>query len=78
MAISYNGLWKLLIDRGVGKVELARRTGIGTATLAKMGKGEDVSLKTLEKICKELGGGVTFGDLVQYIPDPNVGSADAQ
>ena len=69
MAISYNGLWKILIDRGIGKVELAQQTQIGTATLAKMSKGEPVSLSTLERICKTLGGGVTFGDLVQYIPD---------
>ena len=44
MAISYNGLWKLLIDKGMTKVQLRDAVGMGPGTLAKMGKGQRVSL----------------------------------
>ena len=55
MAISYNGLWKLLIDKGMTKVQLRDAVGMGPGTLAKMGKGQRVSLEVLEKICEEVG-----------------------
>ena len=40
MAISYNGLWKILIDNGMKKGDLKRRTGISSGTIAKMTNGE--------------------------------------
>ncbi|MBC8587719.1 MAG: helix-turn-helix transcriptional regulator [Desulfitobacteriaceae bacterium] len=67
MAISYNGLWKLLIDKGMSKVELRDAVGMGPGTLAKMGKNQRVSLEVLEKICKELD--CNFGDVIEYIKD---------
>lgn len=67
MAISYNGLWKLLIDKGMSKVELRDAVGMGPGTLAKMGKNQRVSLEVLEKICKELG--CTFSDIIDYKND---------
>ncbi len=54
MAVSYNGLWKLLIDKNMKKVDLIDRIGISSSTLAKMSKGEIVSMNVLEKICDEL------------------------
>ena len=54
MAISYNGLWKILIDNGMKKGDLKRRTGISSGTIAKMTNGEAVTLTVLEKICNEL------------------------
>jgi len=51
MKASYNGLWKLLIDKGLHKQDLVEGAGISSATVAKMGKGEPVSSKVIEKIC---------------------------
>ncbi|MCI8284889.1 MAG: helix-turn-helix domain-containing protein [Clostridia bacterium] len=56
--ISYDKLWKTLIDRHMNKTELRERIGISNATLAKMGKNEPVNLKIIEAICKELDCGV--------------------
>jgi len=51
MKISYNGLWKLLIDRNMQKKDLIESLSLSSTTVAKMGKGEKVSLEVLEKIC---------------------------
>ena len=51
MAISYNKLWTLLIDKDMKKNDLRRLTGISTNALAKMGKNQNVSTKVIEKIC---------------------------
>ena len=54
MSISYNGLWKMLIDKNLKKVDLIERLEISSSTIAKMTKNEVVSLRVLEKICREL------------------------
>ena len=54
MTVSYNRLWKLLIDRNIKKSQLREMAGIGTTTLAKLGKNEKVSLDVLESICTAL------------------------
>ena len=54
MAISYNRLWKQLIDKNMTKTELRLKADIGTSTLAKLGKNEQVSLDVLLRICKVL------------------------
>ena len=54
MAVSYNKLWKLLIDKGMTKTELRLQTDISTATLAKMSKNEVVSMEVMLRICKVL------------------------
>jgi len=56
--ISYDRLWKTLIDKHLNKTELRDRIGISNATLAKLGKNESVSLKIIEAICKELQCGI--------------------
>jgi putative transcriptional regulator len=50
MAVSYNRLWKLLIDKGITKTEMRKAAGISTNVLAKMGKNESVSMETLARI----------------------------
>lgn len=50
MAVSYNKLWKLLIDKGITKTEMRKRAGLSTNVLAKMGKNETVSMETLARI----------------------------
>ena len=62
MGISYNNLFKLLIDRGWSKTEFARKVGISSNTLAKLSKNEPVSLEVLVRICQPL------GDVVQILP----------
>lgn len=54
MAISYNNLWKTLIDRGINKRVLCEKVGMSSSTVAKMAKGESVTLAVIERICKEL------------------------
>ena len=54
MAISYNNLWKLLIDKGLNKGDLRNMTGISSSTVAKMTNGEAVTLTVIEKICNKL------------------------
>ena len=67
MSISYNGLWKLLIDKNLKKVDLIERLEISSNTIAKMTKNEAVSLRVLEKICRELD--CDFGDIIHYVKD---------
>ena len=52
MTVSYNGLWKIMIDKGLQKQDLVNKAGLSSATVAKMGKGEPVSNKVLEKLVK--------------------------
>ena len=54
MAVSYNKLWKTMIDKGVNKSELCKKIKISSSTMAKMTNDEPVTLSTLEKICIEL------------------------
>ena len=51
MSISYNILWKLLIDKNMSKTDLRIKADIGTATLAKLGKNQPVSMDVLMRIC---------------------------
>jgi len=50
MAVNYNKLWKLLIDKGMTKTEMRKQAGLSTNVLAKMGKNETVSMETLARI----------------------------
>ena len=54
MAVSYNKLWKLLIDKGMTKTELRLKTDMSTSTLAKMSKNEVVSMDIMLRICEVL------------------------
>ena len=65
MALSYNKLWKLLIDKGMTKTQMRLKADISTTTLAKLGKNETVSMEVLLKICKVLDCNV--GDIMDVI-----------
>ena len=54
MAISYKKLWKLLIDKDMKKKDLCAAAGISHASVAKLGKNENVNTEILEKICRAL------------------------
>ena len=67
MAVSYNKLWKLLIDKEMKKVDLHDQAGLTTNVLAKLGKNEHVSTQSLEKICRILE--CEVGDILEFIPN---------
>ncbi len=63
MAISYDRLWKLLVDRKMNRTELKEASGISFNVLARMGKDESISFESMEKICSALG--CDIGDIVE-------------
>lgn len=65
MTVSYNGLWKLLIDKNKKKTDLIEEIGISSSTLAKMSSGKEVSMSVLGKICETYN--CDFGDLINYV-----------
>lgn len=69
MKISYKKLWKLLIDKGMKKIDLLEKASISTSTLAKLGKDEYVSMEALVKICTALN--VNIGDIVDLVKEDN-------
>ena len=69
MAISYNKLWKLLIDKKMSTAELRREVGIAPNTMTRLRKDEEVSLSVLNKICSALE--VDIGDVMEFLPDNN-------
>ena len=71
MPISYNKLWKLLIDRKMSKADLRRAAGITPNTMTKLNRDEEVTLETLGKICRVLGANI--GDIVDIVPDASQG-----
>ena len=75
MAISYNRLWKRLIDHDLSKTDMMRRANISTNVLARLGKGAPVSMESMEKICKILN--CNIGDVMEFVPDNENGGKDA-
>ncbi len=64
MALSYNKLWKLLIDKGINKTQLRDATHMSSSTMAKIGNNQVVALPVLEKICAELE--CNIGDIMEF------------
>jgi len=64
MSVSYNRLWKLLIDKNMSVAEMRRAADIAPNTVTRMKKDQEVTLTVLEKICKVLD--ADFGDIVEY------------
>jgi DNA-binding Xre family transcriptional regulator len=67
MAASYKKLWKLLIDRDLLKRDLCRMASISSASMAKLGKGENVNTDILLRICAALE--VDIADIMEVVPD---------
>ena len=67
MAVNYNKLWKLLIDKGMTKTEMRKQAGISTNVLAKMGKNETVSMDTLARIAAVMGCGLDVIVLINAV-----------
>ena len=67
MAVSYNRLWKLLIDKKMSKADLRKQAGLALNTMTKLRRDEPVAMVVLEKICATLD--TDFGDIVEYIKE---------
>ena len=67
MAVSYNKLWKLLIDKNMKKKELGEAVGISNSLIAKLGKNENVTVDVLVRICSALDCGID--DIMELVPD---------
>ena len=65
MSVSYDRLWKILIDKKMKRSDLKYAAGISFNVLAKMGRNEFVSMESLFKICMTLG--CNIGDIVEFI-----------
>ena len=64
MKISYNGLWKIMIDKNMQKKDLIDKVGLSSTTIAKMGKGEKVSLDVIERVCDHFD--CNIGDVISF------------
>ena len=69
MSVSYNKLWKLLIDKGMNKTELGKKAGVSTSTISKLSKNETINMESLMKICRMIG--CDIGDIVEMIDENN-------
>ena len=67
MAVSYNKLWKLLIDKKMSKADLRKAADIAPNTMTKLRRDEPVTLAILGKICNVLE--CDYGDIMTYVPD---------
>lgn len=67
MAVSYNKLWKLLIDKKMSKADLRKAADIAPNTMTKLRRDEPVTLAILGKICNVLK--CDYGDIMTYVPD---------
>lgn len=67
MKTDYKKLWKLLIDKEMSKSDLRRITGISTTSMAKLGRGDAVSLEVLKKVCQALH--CNIGDIMDILPE---------
>ncbi len=67
MAVSYNKLWKLLVDKKMSKADLRRAADLAPNTMTKLRRDEPVAMIVLEKICAALQ--ADFGEIMSYVPD---------
>ena len=70
MAISYNKLWKLLVDKKMSKADLRKAAAIAPNTMTRLRRDEEVTLSVLSKICSTLN--VDIGDIMEFMPEANL------
>ena len=70
MAISYNKLWNLLVDKKMSKADLRKAAGIAPNTMTRLRRDEEVTLAVLNKICSTLN--VDIGDVMEFMPEINL------
>ena len=69
MHFSYDKLWKLLIDKKINKQTLKEISKVSSASMAKLGKGQNVTTDVLLRICTALD--CQIGDIMEIVPDEN-------
>ena len=69
MAVSYNRLWKLLVDKKMSKADLRKKADIAPNTMTKLRRDEAVNLAILGRICKTLE--CDIGDIMEFIEEEN-------
>ena len=74
MAISYNKLWKLLVDKKMSKADLRTAAGIAPNTMTRLRRDEEVTLSVLNRICIVLD--VNIGDVMEFTNDERNGEYD--
>lgn len=67
MTISYNRLWKLLVDRKMSKADLRKIAGIAPNTMTKLRRDQEVTLTVLGRICDVLN--INIGDIMEFLPE---------
>ena len=70
MAISYNKLWKLLVDKKMSKADLRKAAGIAPNTMTRLRRDEEVTLSVLSQICSTLN--VDIGDIMEFMLEANL------
>lgn len=76
MYISYNKLWKLLIDRNMNKQALKAAANVSSASIAKLGKGDNITTDVLLKICTALNCDIT--DIMELMPGENPNQSESE
>lgn len=67
MNVSYNLLWKLLVDKKMSKADLRKAAGIAPNTMTKLRRDQEVSISVLGRICEVLGANI--GQVMEFVPD---------
>lgn len=67
LTISYNRLWKILVDRKMSKADLRKIAGIAPNTMTKLRRDQEVTLTVLGRICDVLN--VNIGDIMEFLPE---------
>lgn len=67
MAVQYNKLWKLLVDKKMSKADLRRTADISPNTMTKLNRDEIVALPILDRICETLD--VDYGDIIEHVKE---------
>ena len=67
MAISYNKLWKLLVDKKMSKADLRKAAGIAPNSMTRLRRDEEVTLAVLNRICVTLD--VNIGDVMEFVQE---------
>ncbi len=67
MAVQYNKLWKLLVDKKMSKADLRKQADISSNTMTKLRRDEFVALPILDRICATLG--ADYGEIIEHVPE---------
>ena len=67
MKISYNKLWKLLVDKKMSKADLRKAAEFAPNTLTRLRRDEEVKVAVLYRICRTLD--VNIGDIMEFLPE---------